>query len=341
MEAIEQYLTDHQDALGNLSDADMTRLLTGAHEQGDTTQAGQPVDTGAPAAGSDAQDTKAAPTDGKTASPPAPGADGKGDDGKQGGDAEQPGVILAKDGVHTIPYDRLVQAREAERAAREAERIAREELAAMRAKLPPEASAPASAPAPAAAPAADAAPGVFGDFSDKAIAEGVSKLISQEMGKQRTEIDAKLAPLSQHYATQAEADHFRAIESKHPDRESIVQSEQFTKWLDSHPAFVREAYINVRDKGTAPQVIEMFDAYKAAQPAKTAPAPSVDVNKRAEEVIAKTKPDAPASLSDIPSGAAAQHDEVAAMAEMSATDLMHKFAGKSPAEIEALVSRIV
>ncbi|MDP9895373.1 hypothetical protein J2W32_004471 [Variovorax boronicumulans] len=321
MDPIEQFLTDHQDADGNLSNADMAKLLTGGHE-GDTA-AGKPAETGAPAAGTEAKTTDV-PEAGKPAATEDPAKS----------------VILAKDGVHTIDYQKLVDAREEAKAAKA-------EADALKAQLAEVAKAPAAAPPAAAPPAAPPSASatdlaeVFGDYSDEAVKKGVNTLVANAMKGVHAELDAKLKPVEAAAQTAAFEAHLRTIYGKHPDAESIVVSTEYQKWLDAHPSFIRDRYEEIRTKGTADQVVELLDAYKAAQPAKAPPAPAAGVDARVEEALAKAKPRAPASLSDIPAGSAAHHDEAGAMAEMTPMDLMNKFAGKSPAEIETIVRRLV
>lgn len=274
MDTTEQFLTDHQDANGNLSDADMTKLLTGGH-QGDTAAATS-ADTGAPDAGSEAQ-AAASKVGGKTASIDTDAADVASPDDKSKPDP----VILAKDGVHTIEYQKLLDAREEARAAKA-------ELAALKANggaATPEADTPKS--------------------------------------------DADLA-----------AAHFRAIYSKHPDADTVVQSEDYQQWLAKQPTVVRSAYTAVLTTGSAADVNEMLDAFKAAQPRAAAPAvPSAQ--EKVAGIVAAVKSKTPLSLSDIPAGAAAHHDETEAMAEMGVTDLMAKFGSMTPAQREAAMRRLV
>jgi hypothetical protein len=333
MKDIEQFIQTHADADGNVSDADMTKLLTGGH-QGDTA-AGQPADTGVPAAGSDANNAPA-PAAGSPASPPAqaPAAAPPAAVDPTLVD-ESKAVILARDGVHTIDFQKLVDAREEARAAKAEAEEWRSKAADLMAK--------ATAPAAAAPAAPTAAPdgSIFGDYSDEAIKKGLQTLAAEAAGKSKSEMAAELEPLKQHMAHQAAEAHFNAINAKHPDVGSIVESTEFNRWVDAQPSFVRDAYKVVLEKGTATQVVEMLDTYRTANPAKSAAAPAVDVSKQVDDAIAKAKLKAPSSLSDIPAGSAAHHDEAGAMAEMSTTDLMTKFAGKSPAEIEAMVRRLV
>ena len=97
-------------------------------------------------------------------------------------DVEGEKVVLARDGVHTIPYEKLVEARERDRVSQEALAAANAELEILR----KQAQTPATV-APTqqeqdietAQAAIDAGvnPDYFGDFSEEALAEGINKLI--------------------------------------------------------------------------------------------------------------------------------------------------------------------
>ena len=245
-------------------------------------------------------------------------------------------VILAKDGVHTIEYEKLVEAREAEqhwkRVALEAQQLL-------------EAQKAAAAQAPQAVETLPAEDGsLLGDFSEEAIAKGVEKLVAQKAAAIQAEFDSKLstvlAPLQAKQAEAAADDHFNAIAKVHPDVESIAKSESFEKWIDAQPSFVRDGYKQVVAQGTAEQVIETLNAYKAANGNQTAPA-QASAAAAAQAVIAKAQAAPPMSLSDIPAGSSATTDERAAMLEMSGTGLMNKFDGKSPEQIMALMNRVL
>ncbi|PSL86649.1 hypothetical protein C7T35_01395 [Variovorax sp. WS11] len=256
-------------------------------------------------------------------------------------------MILAKDGKHTIPYQKLVDAREEAR-------TAKAEAEALKTQLAERSTAPAAPPAPAAAPAPStaAAPAaeIFGDYSDESIRKGVDTLVAQAVGKLKSELTAELEPVKKQSADTAAEAHFRTIYTKHPDADSIVESAEYEKWLAAQPSFVRQSYESVIKSGSAAQINELLDTYKVAHaPATLAPAPApapaaapaVDPLKKADQIIANVQPRAPVSLSDIPAGTASPHDEAAAMAEMSPLDLMGKFEGKTPSQIEALMRRLV
>lgn len=361
---IEQFLEKHADANGNVSEEAMARLLTGDIE-GDTAAAPAVADTGAPAAGTEAStDAPAAapaapapapaapapapaPADAPTAAPaatPAPAA--------APAVAEADSVILAKDGKHTIPYQKLVSAREEAKSATARAEQAERDAAQLREQLAKATTAPAAAPASAAAPAA--ASDLFGDFSDQALKKGVESLVADALGKFKSEVNADIEPVKRQVAESAAETHFRTIYTKHPDTDSIVESAEYQQWLAAQPSLVRQTYETVLSKGTASQVVEMLDTYKAARPAPAtapapapapapvaAPAPAVDPQKKADQVVASVKSKTPTSLTDVPAGSQVHHDEAEAMAEMSPLDLMAKFEGKTPSQIEALMRKLV
>lgn len=123
--------------------------------------------------------------------------------------------------------------------------------------------------------------------------------------------------------------------------ESVAQSAELAKWIDAQPSFVRDGYKAVIAQGTAEQVIETLNAFKAAT-GKLASAPAKpDVLAAAQAAIAKAQSKPPMSLSEIPAGSHAASDEVDAMLDMSSTGIMSKFDGKSSEQIMALMSRVL
>lgn len=244
-------------------------------------------------------------------------------------------VILAKDGIHTIPFEKLAEARESER-------LARQMAAELQAQLDALKSAPAAkVETPEPVDHGD----VFGDFSEEAIAKGVEKLVASKTAALTADLEARLAavlaPLQEKQAESAIDEHFSTINKAHPDVESVVPSQEFNNWIDKQPSVVRGALKHAIEQGTAPEVIEVLDAYKATL-GKTVAAPTkVDVAAAAQAAIAKAQSAPPMSLSEIPAGANVMSDEVNAMMEMSSVGLMSKFDGKSPEQIMALMSRVL
>jgi len=257
-------------------------------------------------------------------------------------------VILAKDGIHTISYDKLLQ----ERAARQAMATQLDAANAKLAELQAQAQARADsgqaptqtdANAAAAQAAVDAGidPAIFGDFSPEAMAKGVAQLVQAQVAASMANIDAKLKPIEQQNAQSAQEAHLAAIYGAHADADSIVESQEFAAWKDAQPSVVRAALDQVLDKGSASQVIEVFDAFKAAsgqaKPNNTpaAPAGQVSPAEAAKAAIAKAAPPIPASLSDIPGGRIATTNVSEAMETMSPAEQYRAAMNMTPEQREA------
>lgn len=256
---------------------------------------------------------------------------------------ETPPVVLARDGVHTIPYDKLVEAREQAR-------VAAEKAAALELELDglKKAAAPAQTPvAPAATPAEPVDP--FGDYSEPAIRAGLEKMVAERTAAIEAKFDERLKaatePILKQSRDAAVEAHVSAIVTAHPDAAAVLESQELEKWLGAQPSYVRSAAQSVLTGGTAAQVIELIDNFKDAgrtavateKPEKAAPDPTAT----AQAVIAKAALAPPSSLSEIPAGSTAHHDEAAAMLEMSSAGLMSKFNGKSPEQIRALMDKVL
>lgn len=247
---------------------------------------------------------------------------------------EQTPVILAKDGVHTIPFEKLTEAREAERLAKAQAADLMQQLEALK-------NAPAAPVAQTPPNAAVDDADVFGDFSEEAIARGVETLVARKTAAIEARLAEVLAPIQKQEAESATDSHFAAIEDKHPDVESVVPSQEFANWINAQPSMTRSALTAAIESGTAPQVIEVLDAYRAAtgKPAEATGKPNALA--AAQAAIAKAQAAPPMSLSEIPAGTNVAHDEANAMMEMSSVGLMSKFEGKSPEQIMALMSKVL
>lgn len=258
-------------------------------------------------------------------------------------DASKEPVILAKDGVHTIEYQKLVDAREEAKLWKQKAEEASSALAAKESELAEKLLAAKQEDAKTGSTAAeDELAKLFHDFPE--LEEGVRKLVDERLAA----IEQKLAPVVKQTEETAIADatdaHFKSIREAHSDFESVVDSTEFGKWIESQPSFVREQYQLVCEKGTASQVIEMLTAYKDATGLNksAAPAPSKeDAAGKAQEVVAKAKAAPPNSLSDLPAGSAVHHDEAEAIREMNPMALLNKFDGKSPEQIMDLMRRVI
>lgn len=319
-----EYFLEHA-ASGELTDAQMAELL--ALPEGDTT--GLLVEGGQP---------EPAPVD-TTDKTPSAGVSTQQDPANA--------VVLAKDGVHTIPYEKLVEARDGEKHWKAQAEAAQAQLAQLQAQAEQRAAAGqkptqqdnAVAQATAAIEAG-VDPELFGDFSEEAIAKGVQKLVDARVAVIEAKFAEAMKPLQQKAQLTEAEKHFQAIYQAHPDADSLTESAELKAWIDSHPSFVRSGFQAVLQQGTTTQVVELFDAFKAATGKAQTPT-AANAAATAKAVIDKAQSQGPASLSDIPGSAAGPADEFEAMRQMSATDLMGKLEGKTPEQIEALMARLL
>ena len=283
-----------------------------------------------------------APTEEPATNEPAAEADAAPEgDGKP--DADEEPVILAKDGKNVIPYEKLVEARNEAKAAREEREALLQEMESIKAQLAAKADDGKGEPAPADMDAElEALKEELSDLPEVvAFVEKFagSKLSQIDMLRQKLEnLEAQVEPIRRSSQDQAIEAHFQAIRTAHPDADNIVDSKEFTGWLDGQPSFVRETYNAVLERGSAQQVAEMFSAFKAATPAwgkatgGETPAP--------KQKPMKTQ-DTPRSLSDIPAGSPPVTDEAEAIMQMSDTGRMFKMLDMDNAKREDLLRRLV
>ena len=276
------------------------------------------------------------------------------------GDAQKT-VILAKDGIHTIDYQKLVDAREGEKhwkAQAEAAQAQAEEASQRLAELQASAQARVDAgqsptkvdnqvAAAQAAIDAGADPELFGDFSEEALAKGIATLVDKKTSAIAAQIEAKLeavvAPLQLKQVSDANTAHYQAIYSKHPDADSIAESKELAEWIASKPSFARAGYVAALEQGSANDVVELFDAFKAETGRTQNAAATIkgDAKAAAKAVIEKSTPVVPASLSDIPGGRAGAPSADEAMDGLSGIDLLDAMQEKgwSPKQIETYLNR--
>lgn len=298
---------------------------------GDTSQ-GESIDTPADTAADEQTDTPA--------------------DATSNDDAEAEGekVVLARDGVHTIPYEKLVEARERDRVSQEALAAANAELEVLR----KQAQTPATV-APTqqeqdietAQAAIDAGvnPELFGDFSEEDLAEGISKLIDVRLTAQ---VDARVAkalePMQAREQESAAEAHMRMIYEAHTDADSIVESGEFNAWKASQPTYAQAAVNGVLAQGTAEQVVELLNNYKqstTSTPAANAGKPSADdLKAKARQAINNTAPAVPASLSDIPGGHKGVTDIREQMESMSGIELVDAMSSWTPEKREQYLNNL-
>lgn len=344
-QSIDDFLTKALENGGDLTPEQAAQLL----QMGDT-----PGDTGASASEpSNVPDVAPAQIEGqavpegeKTATP------------DESGLTAENAVILAKDGKHTISYDKLVQAREAAHAAQAAQQAMAAQLEAANQKLVElqaqaqaraeagQAPTQADTNAAAAQAAIDAGvdPALFGDFSPEAMAKGVAQLVQAQLDARMAAIDAKLQPIQQQTARSATEVHLSAIYSAHPDADSIVESQEFAAWKSAQPGVVRAALDAALTTGSTNDVIEVFSAFKAATgqaavpTATTAKAGQISPAEVAKAAIARAAAPMPASISDIPGGRAGPTNVLEAMENMNGPEMLSAMNAMTPEQIDAYLN---
>lgn len=324
------YYLDNAEAFNALTDDDKARIFAGESIEGETEPAAAlPAGEEGSATPAAAPETAAEPTVAQEAEP-----------------KEEAPVVLAKDGKHTIPYQELESAREQ---ARQWEQIAKDQAALVDSlKAKPEPVAVAQEPK-----AID-------------IAELEGKVVDALMDGDRdtaltlrTQINAELERRAEERAVSSVKQDLAARDAQQAAQDATARLNTVADrvveafpFLDSESSAANMAAINEvvewRDfyiaKGQSPDVALANAAAKIGPtyaPAKADPPPADDAAAKAAAVIAQAKPKVPTSLSEIPAGSAAPHDEAAALREMTGVNLMQKFAGKTPEQIMELMSRVI
>jgi hypothetical protein len=315
---------------GVLPPQHMAALLLGGLPQGDTSIPA--IEDGAtPAATAPTAPAPAAAPEATPAPTPAP--------------TPEP-VVLAKDGVHTIPFAEL-----------EAARTKAAELAAQNAALQAQLAAAATpaAPAPTPAPVSTSLDidklreGVdFGDYSDESIAKASATIAARAGEAAAQAAIARMVPAAAPAVDPAVQAHLTAIYTAHPNLDSMAQSVEFNAWKAAQPSYQQPGIEHVLANGEAQQVIDLFNAFKqATQPAGTTPTasgpaaadPSATAEAAAAAAIAAAKAKPPTSLSEIPAGTQAHVDATAALLQASPQQLMARMSDMTPAQINELLSR--
>ena len=257
---------------------------------------------------------------------------------------ERPSQIVHVECVEAWTEAQAARRERAEAKAARAEREAlMQEMESIKAMLAEKDAPRAEQAEPEAGPVADELQDLKDQLSDlPEVIEFVERytgnqLKQVEMLKAQIEaLTAQIEPIRKTEQNRAVEDHFRAITTAHADADKIVESPEFTEWKGKQPSFAQEAYDAVLERGTAQQVIELFSAFKEstgwgkadATAGETAAPKPVKVN-------------TPKSLSDIPAGTAAPHDEAEALTQMSQTGRLFKMMNLDNEKREDLMSRLV
>lgn len=148
------------------------------------------------------------------------------------------------------------------------------------------ASAAPPPPAPAPAPAEDEDAELLAELEEsspvlaKAIKAAMKRertnleqVLADKYGKSIDEVKQQLQPLKQSADENEVQKHNSAITSAHPDAFTLVESQEFSTWLEAQDEVAKEAYQGVLKQGTARQVIGMLNSFKKSTTAPTPPNP--------------------------------------------------------------------
>ena len=333
---------------GDWSPQDAARYLE-MSMNGDTEQS-ESIDTPADTA-ADEQTTEPKDKD----DTPATEAPADKPDDSSNDDVEGEKVVLARDGIHTIPYEKLVEARERDRVSQEALAAANAELESLRKQLQTPANvAPTQQEQDieTAQAAIDAGvnPELFGDFSEEALAKGIKELVAADVQAQvaaqvKAQVAEALKPMQAREQESAEAAHYRTIYEAHQDIDSILESGEFETWKAAQPSYIKASLDGVLAQGTAEQVVELLNNYKqsttsTADPARADKLSTDDLKAKAREAIKNAAPPIPASLSDIPGGHKGVTDIREQMESMSGIELVDAMSSWTPEKREQYLNNL-
>ena len=257
-------------------------------------------------------------------------------------------VIVARDGKHTIPYEKLVEARNGEKEWKQKFDTAQQQLAELQTSAQ-ERKDNGVAPtvqdnqANIAQQAIDQGvdPAIFGDFDEKGLADGIQKLVDMRVSAMvQKQFETVLAPMQQQQQVSAEQAHFNEIFTAHPDAESIVESKEFSAWLDNQPSITKDAYNTVLNKGSASQVVELLGLYKSGtQSTQAAQQQNDAVRAAAMQAVNKAPTNVPHSVTDFPAGNPTGQSNDERLANLSGPELLAEMSNWTDAQIDAYYAR--
>jgi len=265
-------------------------------------------------------------------------------------------VIMAKDGVHTIPYEKLVEARVEASSAR----TALEEQISKNAELQTAMDKMATAQNAQAEGAAtqeetnEILDEVRKEFPD--LVTAFETMLTKERGFYTAQIAAQaeeintlksdIAPVKEKAVKADKEEHFNSVRKIHNDLDTIVAGEELGTWIESQPEVLQKAYVEIINNGHAADVVKMLDTFKAATGYQPPAGDTAGQGKQADGQTAAGIPapkrPVPTSLSEIPGGSQVPHNQVDAI--MSAGNPLKQidaFMGKTPDQIEEILRKAV
>jgi len=257
-------------------------------------------------------------------------------------------VIVARDGKHHIPFEKLAEARNAEKEWKQKYDEAHQQLAQLQANAQErkdngQAATVQDNQANIAQQAIEQGvdPAIFGDFDEKGLTDGIQKLVDMRVAAMvQKQFETVLAPIQQQQQVSAEQAHFNEIFTAHPDAESIVESKEFNTWLDNQPSITKDAYSTVLNKGSASQVVELLGLYKSGTQSTQATQQQNDaVRVAAMQAVNKAPTNVPHSVTDFPAGNPTGQSNDERLANLSGPELLAEMSKWTPEQIDAYYAR--
>ena len=269
---------------------------------------------------------------------------------------EKEPVIMAKDGVHTIPYEKLVEARVEASSARTAleEQISKNaELQAAMDKMATAQNAQVEGTA-TQEETNEILDEVRKEFPD--LVTAFETMLTKERGFYTAQIAAQaeeintlksdIAPVKEKAVEADKKEHFDSIRKVHSDLDAIIAGEELGTWIESQSPAVQKAYVEDIKGGNDVAIIKMLDTFKAATGYQPPAGDTAGQGKQADGQTAAGIPapkrPVPTSLSEIPGGSQVPHNPVDAI--MSAGNPLKQidaFMGKTPDQIEEILRKAV
>lgn len=169
----------------------------------------------------------------------------------------------------------------------------------------------------------------FGDFSEKSIAKAVQELVAISVA---AEMKKALLPIQEKEQQAAQEAHYQAILAAHPDAGELANGRDLQAWVDTLPSYAKGGVQAVLEKGSAAEVIEVLNDFKAATGRGQAKQPE----KQPETKKAKV----PDTLSQIPTGRSGTVNTDAHLADLPPDVLAEKLSEMSPEQVERYLNSL-
>jgi len=100
------------------------------------------------------------------------------------------------------------------------------------------------------------------EIRERVLLAKIENLLSGKLGQLTSQFDQRLAPALSVAQTVARNAHEAEILGKHPDAFTVLP--QVEAWVSAQPKIVQNVYNAVLDKGSAAEIVELYDVFKKA-----------------------------------------------------------------------------